>query len=71
MAKNLIIYYSHRGQNYFDGAIRDVKKGNTEYCAEFIQNAVGANVGRGLTVCGSDAQGSESTVAAWAKKCVG
>ena len=31
----------------------------------------GANVGRGLAVSGSSAQGSESTVAAWAKKCVG
>ena len=44
MAKNLIIYYSRRGQNYFSGAIRDIKKGNTEYCVEFIQNAVGADV---------------------------
>ena len=44
MAKNLIIYYSRRGQNYFSGAIRDIKKGNTEYCVEFIQDAVGADV---------------------------
>jgi len=44
MAKNLIIYYSRRGQNYFGGLIRDVKKGNTEYCVEFIQKTVGADV---------------------------
>jgi len=31
----------------------------------------GAAVGRGLAVSGSAAQGSESAVAAWAKKCVG
>lgn len=31
----------------------------------------GANVGKGLAVSGSAAQGSGSTVAAWAKKCVG
>ena len=43
MAKNLIIYYSRRGQNYFSGSIRDIKKGNTEYCVDFIQNAVGAD----------------------------
>ena len=42
MAKSLIIYYSRRGQNYLGGAIRDIKKGNTEYCVEYIQNAVGA-----------------------------
>ena len=42
MSKNLIIYYSRRGQNYFGGAIRDIPKGNTEYCVEFLQNAVAA-----------------------------
>ncbi len=44
MSKNLIIYYSRRGENYFGGAIRDIQKGNTEYCVEFIQNAVGADI---------------------------
>ena len=41
MAKNLIIYYSRKGENYVNGSIRDLKKGNTEICAEFIQEAVG------------------------------
>ena len=40
MAKNLIIYYSRKGQNYVNGSIKDLKKGNTEICAEFIQKAV-------------------------------
>ena len=31
----------------------------------------GAKIGRGLAVSGSSAPGSESTVAAWAKKCAG
>ena len=44
MAKNLILYYSRRGQNYFGGAIRDIPKGNTEYCVEAIRDAVGADV---------------------------
>ena len=44
MANNLIIYYSRRGENYFGGAVRNIKKGNTEYCVEFLKNAVGADV---------------------------
>jgi flavodoxin len=44
MAKNLIIYYSRRGENYFGGSIRTISKGNTEYCVEFIKNAVGADI---------------------------
>lgn len=41
MAKNLIIYYSRKGENYVNGSIVDLKKGNTEICAEFIQKAGG------------------------------
>ena len=44
MAKNLIIYYSRKGQNYWNGSIVDIKKGNTERVAEFIQKAVGADL---------------------------
>ncbi len=44
MAKNLIIYYSRRGQNYVNGAIKDLAKGNTELCAEYIQAAVGGDL---------------------------
>lgn len=44
MAKNLVIYYSRRGENYFCGSIRSIAKGNTEYCVDFIKNAVGADV---------------------------
>lgn len=40
MAKNLILYYSRKGENYFNGCIKNIKKGNTEIVAEFIQNAV-------------------------------
>ena len=44
MAKNLVIFYSRRGQNYFGGDIRDIAKGNTEYCVDFIKKAIGADI---------------------------
>ena len=44
MAKNLIIYYSRKGQNYWNGSIRELSKGNTEIVAEFIQKAVGGDL---------------------------
>lgn len=42
--KNLIIYYSRKGENYFSGSIRSIPKGNTEVAAEFIQRAVGGDL---------------------------
>lgn len=44
MTKNLVIYYSRRGQNYVNGSICNLEKGNTEICAEFIRDAVGADI---------------------------
>ena len=44
MAKNLIIYYSRKGENYWNGSVRSIEKGNTEIVAEFIQNAVGGDM---------------------------
>ena len=44
MAKNLIIYYSRKGENYWNGGIKNIAKGNTEIVAEFIQNAVGGDL---------------------------
>lgn len=44
MANNLILYYSRKGENYVNGAIRSLKKGNTEICAEFIRQAVGGDL---------------------------
>ena len=40
----LIVYYSRKGQNYWNGSIVDLKKGNTERVAEFIQKAVGGDL---------------------------
>jgi len=44
MAKTLVIYYSRKGQNYVNGSIVDLPKGNTEICAEYIKKAVGADI---------------------------
>ena len=44
MAKILIAYYSRKGQNYVNGAIKNLSKGNTEIVAEFIQKAVGGEL---------------------------
>lgn len=44
MAKNLIIYYSRKGENYVNGGVKTLAKGNTAYCAEFIQQAVGGDL---------------------------
>ena len=44
MAKNLIIYYSRKGENYWNGSIKNIAKGNTEIVAEFIQKAIGGDL---------------------------
>ncbi len=44
MAKNLIMYYSKKGENYFNGRIKNIDKGNTEIVAEFIRKAVGGDL---------------------------
>ena len=50
MAKNLIIYYSRRGENYVNGSVKVLEKGNTEIAAAFIQEAVGGDLFRIETV---------------------
>ena len=41
---NLIVYYSRKGQNYWNGSIVDLAKGNTERVAEFVQKAIGGDL---------------------------
>ena len=41
---NLIVYYSRTGENYWNGSIKNITKGNTERVAEFIQKAVGGDL---------------------------
>ena len=41
---NLIVYYSRKGENYWNGSIKNLKKGNTAIVAEFIQKTVGGDL---------------------------
>lgn len=42
--KTLIAYFSHIGENYFGGSIRNISKGNTAVAAEFAQKASGGTL---------------------------
>ena len=42
--KQLIIYFSHTGENYINNKIRNIDKGNTEIVAETIQKITGADL---------------------------
>lgn len=44
MAKTLIAYYSRKGQNYVNGNIVNLARGNTEIVAEMIQKATGGDL---------------------------
>lgn len=44
MSRILIAYFSRAGENYFGGAIRTVKVGNTEIAVNFIQKLTDADV---------------------------
>jgi flavodoxin len=44
MSNNLILYYSRKGENYVNGEIQNLSKGNTEIVAEFIQDTVGGDL---------------------------
>lgn len=43
MAVNLVIFFSRNGENYCDGQIVELEKGNAEQLAEFISDAVNAD----------------------------
>lgn len=42
--KTLVIYYSRKGQNYVGGSIKNLEKGNTEIVAEYIKEAIDADL---------------------------
>ena len=64
MAKILIAYFSRAGENYVNGAIKNLPKGNTEIVAEFIQKAVGGELFKIETVKAYPADYTECTVVA-------
>ncbi|MBO5992722.1 MAG: NAD(P)H-dependent oxidoreductase [Acidaminococcaceae bacterium] len=64
MANILIAYYSRKGQNYWNGSIKNLAKGNTEIVAEMIQKAVGGDLFEIETVKEYPADYTECTEAA-------
>lgn len=42
--KILIVYYSRKGENYWNGEIKNLEKGNTEAAAEIIADATGGRL---------------------------
>ena len=44
MAKTLVVYYSRKGENHMPGGIQVLEKGHTAYAAEFIRDALGADL---------------------------
>ena len=44
MKNILIAYYSRKGENYWNGSIKNIAKGNTEVIAEIIQENIGGEL---------------------------
>ncbi len=44
MNKILIVYFSHRGENYWNGGMKVLTKGNTEIAAEMIAKITGGDL---------------------------
>ena len=44
MGKSLVVFYSRKGENYYNKEIKFLEKGNTAVASEFIKEAVGADV---------------------------
>ena len=44
MSKKLVVYFSHKGENYSKGKIVNLEKGNTEIAAEMISNILNVDI---------------------------
>ena len=44
MSKDLILFFSRAGENYYGGKLKVVKKGNTEVIADYISQITGADI---------------------------
>lgn len=44
MKKTLVVYYSRKGENHMPGGIQVLEKGHTAYAAEFIRQALDADL---------------------------
>ena len=44
MSKNLVVFYSRKGENHMPGGIQVLEKGHTHFAAEFIAKALDADI---------------------------
>jgi len=44
MANTLVVFYSRKGENHMPGGIQILEKGNTAYAAEYIRDALDADL---------------------------
>ena len=44
MNKTLIVYYSRKGENYVNGSVWNLAKGNTQVVAEMIADMTGGDL---------------------------
>ena len=44
MSNVLVVFYSRKGENHMPGGIQILEKGNTAYAAEYIRDALGADL---------------------------
>ena len=44
MSKALVVFYSRKGENHMPGGIQFLEKGHTAYAAEYIRDAIGADL---------------------------
>lgn len=44
MSSTLIVYYSRKGENYWNGSIKNLEKGNTEIVSEMIADITGGDL---------------------------
>ena len=44
MAKTLVVFYSRKGENHMPGGIQILQKGHTAYAAEYIRDALDADI---------------------------
>ena len=44
MSKTMIVYYSRTGENYWNGSIKNLEKGNTETIAEMVADMTGGDL---------------------------
>lgn len=44
MCKTMIVYYSRTGENYWNGSIKNLEKGNTETVAEVVADMTGGDL---------------------------